>query len=66
MDIIIKKSQPKGRTRSKVERELIKEGWGGTMSEEQADKCKFLERAVKGRYGADKSMFKQHHVDEVK
>ena len=66
MDIIIKKSRPTGRTRSKVERELLKEGWGGTMSEEQNDKCKFLEREVKERYGADKSMFKQHHIDKIK
>ena len=35
-------------------------------SEEQADKCAFLEREVKDKYGADKSFFKQHHVDKVK
>lgn len=66
MDIIIKKGSPKGRTRSRTENELIKEGWGNTMTEEQNDKCKFLEREVKERYGADKSIFKQHHIDKVK
>ena len=36
------------------------------MTEEQNDKCKFLEREVKEKYGADKSVFKQHHIDKVK
>ena len=65
MDIIIKKPQPVD-GRSKHEEKLIKEGWGHTMTPEQNDKCKFLERAVKERYGADKSMFKQHHIDKIK
>lgn len=66
MDIIIKRGNPRGRTRSSVEEKLNKEGWGKTMTAEQHDKCKFLERVVKERYGADKSNFKQHHIDEVK
>ncbi len=65
MDIIIKKGNPKGRTRSSVEKNLSEEGWGKTLTEEQNDKCKFLERVVKEKYGADKSNFKQHHVDKV-
>lgn len=65
MDIIIRKSKPKGRTRSIIEKQLAKE-WGSTgLTEEQVDKCEFLERAVKDKYGADKSFFKQHHVDKV-
>lgn len=66
MDIIVKKGNPKGRTRSSIEEKLKKEGWGNTMTEEQNDKCKFLERTVKEHYGADKSHFRQHHIDEVK
>jgi len=66
MDIIIKKSKPRGRTRSSIEKRLAKE-WGSTgLTEEQIDKCEYLEREVKDKYGADKSMFKQHHVDKVK
>ena len=66
MDIIIKKGDPKGRTRSSIEEKLVKEGWGHTMTGGQNDKCKFLEREVKEKYGADKSMFKQHHIAKVK
>ena len=66
MDIIIKKGKPKGRTRSAIEKQLEKEGWGTGLSEEQIDKSAFLEREVKDRYGADKSFFKQHHVDKIK
>ena len=65
MDIIIKKGKPRGRTRSVVEEKLGKEGWGTSLTEEQIDKCEFLERVVKDKYGADKSFFKQHHVDKV-
>ena len=66
MDIIIRKGKPKGRTRSVLEEKLVKEGWGETITEEQNDKCEFLERVVKDKYGADKSFFKQHHIDKVK
>ena len=65
MDIIIRKGKPKGRVRSDVEEKLGREGWGTGLTEEQIDKCKFLEREVKDKYGADKSFFKQHHVDKV-
>lgn len=65
MDIIIRKANPKGRTRSGIEEQLKKAGWGNTMSEAQTDKCKFLERKAKEKYGADESHFKQHHIDEV-
>ncbi len=40
--------------------------WGeSTLTPEQNDKCKYLERIVKEKYGANKSMFKQTHIDEV-
>jgi CRISPR/Cas system CSM-associated protein Csm3 (group 7 of RAMP superfamily) len=65
MDIIIRKGKPKGRVRSEVEKKLGKEGWGTGLTEEQIDKCEYLEREVKDKYGADKSFFKQHHVDKV-
>ena len=66
MDIIIKKSKPKGQTRSSVDR-IIEDAWGTrTMTDEQRDKSEFLERKVKEKYGADKSQFKQHHIDRVK
>lgn len=66
MDVIIKKPKPKGRTRSKIEKQLEKE-WGSTgLTEEQIDKCAYLERKVKEKHGADKSFFKQHHIDKVK
>lgn len=66
MDIIIKKGKPKGRTRSTIEKQLEKEGWGTGLTEEQIDKCEYLEREVKEKYDADKSLFKQHHIDKVK
>ncbi len=40
--------------------------WGeSTLTPEQNDKCKYLESVVKEKFGANKSMFKQHHIDKV-
>lgn len=66
MDFIIKKASPTGQTRSSVDRQMEVE-WGvRNMTDEQRDKSEFLERQVKEKYGADKSQFKQHHIDRVK
>jgi len=66
MDIIIKKGKPKGRTRSSIEKQLANEWGSAGLSEEQIDKCEYLEKEVKDKYGADKSFFKQHQIDKVK
>ena len=65
MDIIIKKGKPRGRVRSKIEKNLIKEGWGAGMTEEQIDKCEHIEREAKDKYGADTNFFKQHHIEKM-
>lgn len=65
MDIIVKRGEPKGRSRSRTEEQLIKEGWGGSMSQENLDKCKYLERLAKEQLGADQSHFKQRVIDEL-
>jgi len=65
MEIIIKKSRPTGKTRSSVNERMQGEWGESTLTPEQNDKCKHLESIVKEKYGADKSMFKQHHIDRV-
>ena len=65
MDIIIKKAAPKGQRRSEIDRRIEGEWGTRTMTDEQRDKSEFLERKVKESHGADKSMFKQHHIDKV-
>ena len=66
MDIIIKKIEPKGQRRSEIDKQIEGEWGTRTMTDEQRDKSEFLERQVKDKYGADKSMFKQHDIDKVK
>ena len=46
---------------------LKDEGWGGAgLTDEQADKCEFLERKAKVS-GIDKTThFRQHQIDRVK
>lgn len=63
---IIVKNKLKSRGRSDHEKMLKDAGWGGTMTEEQADKCEFLERKVK-KEGVDKeTSFRGHQIDAVK
>lgn len=66
--IIIKnkdRHQKFGKTRSEQEENMRKE-WGQTMTGEQLDKLKFLERKTKDRSGQTKSFIPGHHIDEVK
>ena len=49
-----------GKTRSEQAKNLRKEGWGSTMSREQEDKCRFLEKKYK------KPFFSQAEIDKVK
>ena len=66
MEIIIRKSKPTGRTRSSINERMQGEWGTTTLTPEQNDKCKYLESVVKEKYGADKSMFKQSHINEIK
>jgi len=63
---IIVKSKLKSRGRSDYHKVLKEEGWGGAgLTDEQADKCEYLERAAK-KEGIDKpTSFRQHQIDEV-
>lgn len=52
-----------GKTRSEQEENLRKE-WGSTMTDEQLDKCKFLERKRKDHDGSTKNFIPGHHIDD--
>lgn len=65
-NIIIKSKTSFGKTRSEQEKNLRKEGWGGTMDDGQLDKCKYLERKVTEATGAKKVFPKKHHIKKVK
>lgn len=65
-NIIIRKPDSFGKTRSEQEGNLRKEGWGKTLTDEQLDKCKFLERKLKEKYGVDKNFLKPGDIDKVK
>lgn len=52
--IIVKDGKPRGETRSRIDRKLFDAGWGSSFhNEEDADKCKFAERQLKKKLGAD-------------
>ena len=66
MYIIIRGKSKFGKTRSEQEQNLIKEGWGKTLTEEQLDKCKFLEKKIKETLGTDRTFLRQNIIDKVK
>ena len=65
VDIIIRKPGSFGRSRSEQEENLRKEGMA-SLTEEQLDKCKYLEREVEKSTGAKRTHFKHPHIDKVK
>ena len=64
---IIVNSKLKSRGRSDDHRILLDEGWGGAgLTEEQADKCNYLERRAK-KVGIDRpTHFRQHDIEKVR
>ena len=65
-NIIIPSGNKMGKTRSEQEIQLRKE-WGGTMSDEQLDNLKYLERKRKQVHGFTGSFFiGLEDVDDVK
>jgi hypothetical protein len=66
MHIIIKgKHDHVGKTRSEQEDNLRKE-WGSTMSDEQLDKLKYLERKIRDSSGQTKNFIRGQDIDKVK
>ena len=66
MHIIIRgKHDHFGKTRSEQETNMRKE-WGYTMTDEQLDKLKYLERKIRDRSGSRKNFIRLNDVDQVK
>ena len=65
--IVIKDGKPKGKTRTRIDKEVLGEKWGTTSfrTEEDADKASFLERKIKKHYGADNSMVSSRIINNV-
>jgi len=61
---LIVRSNRKSKGRSDYHKELKDEGWGGAgLTDEQADRCEFLERQAK-KEGVDRpTSFRQHQID---
>ena len=66
MHIIIKgKHDHVGKTRSEQEDNLRKE-WGSTMTDEQLDKLKYVERKIMDSSGQKKNFIRGQDIDKVK
>ena len=64
-NIIIKKPDNYGKTRSEQEENMRKD-WGHTLSDEQLDKLRFLEKRRKEQTGSDKNFIQPHEIDAVR
>jgi hypothetical protein len=65
MEIIIKGSNSFGKTRSEQEENMRKE-WGSTMSDENLDKLKYIERKQKEHAGKSGGFVRQVDIEKVK
>lgn len=63
-NIIIKKPDRYGKTRSEQEKNIRKE-WGSTMTDEQLDKLKYLERTNKEVTGSKKNFIRGQDIDRI-
>lgn len=63
-NIIIRKSETLGKTRSQMEVNLRSEGMY-TLTDEQLDKCKHLEKKGKEKFGSSKNFLNQKVINEV-
>ena len=64
-NIIVKKHDGFGKTRSEHEENMRKE-WGRTMTDEQLDKLKYMERKIKEKTGQTKNFIPGQDIDKVK
>ena len=65
MEIIIRGKSGLGKSRSEQEQNLRKE-WGPTLTDEQLDKAKYIEKKVKEVTGADRSFVGAMDTEKVK
>jgi len=69
MEIIIRKSSKHheifGKTRSEQEINLRKE-WGPSLTDEQLDKLKYIEKRHKDNTGSSKNFIGAENIDELK
>ena len=65
MNIIIRKHDRFGKTRSEQERNMRKE-WGSTMTDEQLDKLKYIEKRKKEHEGSSKNFITGQDIDRIK
>jgi len=63
-NIIIKKPGNFGKTRSEQE-ENLRKGWGATITDEQLDKMKFLEKKAKEQLGSTHNFLTAVDADKV-
>lgn len=65
VEIIIKWKPKHGKCRSEVEKNMIKAGFGSSLTTEQIDKCAYLEREAKEKYGLTESSMRTKDINKM-
>ena len=66
VEVIIKWKPKHGKTRSEIERNMRKAGFGSSLTPEQIDKCAYLERKAKEKYGLTESSMRTININKIK
>ncbi len=66
VEIIIKWKPKHGKTRSEIEKNMIKAGFGSSLTAEEIDKCGHLEREAKEKFGLTESSMRTKNIKKVK
>ena len=66
MNIIISGKSKIGISRSELEENVRKDGQTTGMTDEQLDKCKYIEKRLKDELGLRETLIDNHSIDGVK
>lgn len=62
VEVIIKWKPKHGKTRSEIEKNMRKAGFGSSLTEEEIDECAFLERKAKEEHGLVESSLRTKDI----
>lgn len=66
VEVIIKWKPTHGKSRSEIEKNMIKAGFGSSLTAEQIDKCAYLEREAKEKFGLTESSIRTKDINKLK
>ena len=66
VEVIIKWKPTHGKSRSEIEKNMRKAGFGSSLTDEEIDKCEYLERKAREKHGLIESTMRTTNINKVK